>query len=92
MMVAMRLTANVRQVTGSTRHRVAQDGGLSSELQPAVRLEIQEDAGGFLLLRYARSGFVGDTWHALADEAKQQALVEFSVQPEDWKPLETGSG
>ena len=77
----MRLNANVRQVTGSTTHAVG-----SAPLATAARVEIRDSEGGFLLLRYAADGaFAGDTWHASIDDAKRQALIEYSIEPADWE-------
>lgn len=81
----MRLTAQVRSVTGSTRHRVAQGASEPEQLDPATRVEIVSTEGGFLLIRYGSTGFAGDTWHATAEEAKRQAEIEFAIQASDWK-------
>jgi len=81
----VRLTANVRHVTGSTTHHVAGGDDGSSQLAPAVTVEIVESDGGFLLIRYSGKGFAGDTWHATAEEAKRQAEVEFAISPAEWR-------
>jgi hypothetical protein len=81
----MKLTANVRYLTGSTRHHViVAENESTVELQPAVTLEITDSEGGFLLIRRSLTGFAGDTWHATLDEAKRQAEVEFGVEAAEW--------
>lgn len=77
----MRLTAEVRHVTGATTHHAG-----PVQLKPATRAEIVEaDGGGFLLIRYALESFAGDTWHATAEEAKRQAEMELAIPPLSWK-------
>lgn len=87
----MRLTASVRHMSGSTDHFVVSTLPAihATRLPPASRIEIVDADGGFLLVRYSASGeFAGDTWHATVDEAKRQALVEFQIEPSEWKEAE----
>lgn len=81
----MRISAQVRTVTGSTKHQLATGASGPQQLDPATRVEIVSTEGGFLLIRYGRTGFAGDTWHATAEEAKRQAEIEFGIQPADWR-------
>lgn len=80
----VRLTATVRQVTGSTTERVAVSDQSGWQLEPAVAVEIVESDGGFLLIRFSAKGFAGDTWHATVKEAKRQAEVEYAISPVEW--------
>lgn len=81
----MRLSAEVRRVTGATVHHVTDGRGSMEQLEPAARVEIVDADGGVLLVRYGRGGFAGDTWHATVDEAKRQAEVEFAISPLSWE-------
>ena len=74
-----RLRADVRQVTGLATHSAG-----ATRLVPAVKVELVEADGGFLLIRFSREGFAGDTWHATVAEGKGQAEFEFTVGTEDW--------
>jgi hypothetical protein len=83
------MRARVRGVTGATRHLVAgiEDGEfVNVEPQPVADwVEIEECAGGVLLLRWTDAGeFGGDTWHESTERAKDQARFEYEIEEEDW--------
>ncbi len=45
-----------------------------------ARLEVQHQTGGWCLFRLdAGGGFVGDSWHPSADDAKRTAADEFDL-------------
>lgn len=82
-------TATVRNATGATRHYVTvrdRSGNLeASPIQGTVSLDIDVcDEGVFLLHRDVSGDCIADTWHLSAEEAKQQARLEFSVEEDDW--------
>lgn len=82
-----RLRANVRRLTGYTRHETVLDGRLVPMKQPVV-VRIVDDGGGcYLLLRFDEHGNgITDTWHATIADAQRQALVEYEIGPGDWEP------
>jgi hypothetical protein len=91
--VWMKIGANVRRVTGRTKHYLGRIVDAvperESEIPPPVRVEIEEGDGGFFLFRMDESGSaIADTWHLTLAEAKSQALFEFEIQEEDWVVVE----
>jgi hypothetical protein len=51
----------------------------------AASLEIVQEVHGYLLIRYDSGGqYCGDTWHQTVEEAKAQAMFEFSVLSDQW--------
>ena len=82
----MRLNARVHKVTGATIHYEASAEG-PRPMPAAARVEIVDENGGFMLIRYSAEGaFAGDTWHATLEEAKRQAHFEFYIPEEGWEP------
>lgn len=51
-----------------------------------LNFEIQFDGSGYLLC-YSSEGALlyGDSWHVSENEARQAALEEFGVQPNEWR-------
>jgi hypothetical protein len=73
-------------VTGATRHLIAGAHG-PAEVPPAVRVEIVED-GGVWLLRFDQGGAcVADTWHATVEEAQAQARFEYAISDDEWQQV-----
>jgi hypothetical protein len=93
----MKLEANVRRVTHRTINRVSTivNGQLvrGPEIPPPVRVRIEPDPPGFLLLYLDGMGdSIADGWHLTVEEAKRQAKFEFEIEESDWvavsdKPL-----
>lgn len=81
----MRLRANVRQATGSTRHII--HGRESEDIASNIAwVEIEPDDASFFLLYFSAAGeCLADTWHPSLEEAKRQAHVEFEIEESDWK-------
>ncbi len=51
-----------------------------------LNIEVQFDGSGYLLRYSSDDGlFYGDTWHPSENEARQAALEEFGVQPNEWR-------
>ncbi len=81
----MTLFAKVRKLTGVTPQ--SEEEFEDEVAGPAARAEILPDSSGYFLLRYtADDKFAGDSWHEDLEGAKQQALAELSILPEDWSP------
>jgi hypothetical protein len=65
------------------------DNEYLKEINNPVSLNIVEEDGGFFLLRMDEGGnCIADTWHISLDDAKGQAMFEFSVSELDWKKCE----
>ncbi len=82
------MRAEAHQV-GKTKHAqgVISDGNpMATEPMGEARwVEITEDSGGFLLLRYNDADeCVGDTWHLTLAEAKAQAEFEYGISEAGW--------
>jgi hypothetical protein len=63
------------------------DGRLVSgpDLPAPVRVRIQSDGSGVLLLRLDADGdCVADTWHETIAAAKAQARLEFEIGDDEW--------
>ena len=74
--------------SGSVRHFhwVDSRDECLKELPNPVSLNIVEEDGGFFLLRMDENGqCISDTWHISLDDAKRQAMFEFSIGDFDWK-------
>lgn len=72
----MTIRGRVTAVKGKTRHVV----GHRDVTHEAVRIEICEESGLFLLYRIDDCGKVlTDTAHSTLEEAKQQAIFEYDV-------------
>lgn len=85
----MRLTANVRRVTGKTKyyHSTLSEEGVAGrrEIPVPARLEIREGDGGFFVLHLdAEGGCLADDWSPTLDEAKRQAKYAFAIGEDDW--------
>lgn len=77
---AMPLTAQVKLVTGRTRHFVH-----GAEIPAPEYLKIEPDGEGFLLLRYNQAGEeLADTWHESIAAAMSQAQYEYEIVEADW--------
>lgn len=81
-----KLVATVGMVTGATRHLIAGARGHTG-VPPAVRVEIVEDGGAWLLRFDERGTCVADTWHATVEEAKAQARFEYAISADEWQPV-----
>lgn len=80
----MSLVAEVKYITGTTRHRVVTTDGLA-DVPPVVRVRIEEDRFGVFLFRFDATGaMVADTWHQTVNEAKGQANFEYMIKESDW--------
>lgn len=54
-----------------------------------ARLEIAEVDGAFLLFKLdSRNCVVWDSWHLTADDAMNQASLEYSVPREQWEAID----
>ncbi len=54
-------------------------------------LVIEDTPEGFFLYRYDKNGeFVGDTWHADEEEAKEQAAYEYGDGAKSWTNIPEG--
>lgn len=88
----MHLKARVRSITGNATNLRIQSGlrsGNVTEMPSAIVVEILEQDGGAMLLRFGYDGeFSGDTWHENVDSAKRQAAFEFDIREEDWEDVE----
>lgn len=50
-----------------------------------LNIEVEFDGSGYLLCYSSEDGLLfGDTWHFSESEAKQVALEEFGIQPNEW--------
>jgi hypothetical protein len=83
------MRAEVRQVE-KTKHAQGMilDGKpvATEAMGEAKWVEITEDSGGFVLLRYDDADeVVGDTWHLTLVEAKAQAEFEYGVSEAEWR-------
>lgn len=86
----MRLRAQVRRVTGATRHyRAHLEAGVATkdEKLPAPSwVEIQASERAFSLLYLDEDGAcLTDTWHETLQEAKAQATHEFGIGEDEWE-------
>ncbi|MGB3394602.1 MAG: hypothetical protein WA956_02990 [Stenotrophomonas sp.] len=60
-------------------------GGVLSELPSPFSLSIVKGDDGFFLLRKDEAGHcISDTWHFCLEDAKRQAMFEFSIGESDW--------
>src|SRR5262245_38611914 len=85
----MRLRAQVRHVTGGTRHFLAHIEGFDlvrdEEFPAPAFVEIEAVDGAFFLLYLdARGNCQTDGWHQTIEEAKAQAKYEFCIEEDDW--------
>jgi hypothetical protein len=80
----MRLRAEVRRVTGNTRHHVPGRG--AGDLCPTIAwVEIEPGDGAYYLFYFTAAGeCLTDTWHESLDAAKRQARFEFEIEDADW--------
>lgn len=82
----MKLRAQVKMVTGNTRHLVASGGQIAA---PAW-VEIEPQDGAFYLFYLNANGVTqADTWHQTLEAAKGQALFEFKIGDADWTEVTT---
>jgi hypothetical protein len=86
----MRLRAQVRRVTGATRHyRAHIESGVPTkdeELPAPSWVEIQASEGAFFLLYTDEHGAcLTDTWHQTLQQAKAQATHEFGIGEDEWE-------
>jgi len=87
----VRWRARVVKVTGATRHSVGRIEGDAvvpvRDLPAPVSVVIEPSDGAFLLLRLNAAGVcIADTWHQTVAEAKAQALIEYEIQVDQWRP------
>ncbi|WHL18686.1 hypothetical protein [Stenotrophomonas acidaminiphila] len=65
--------------------RLDESGGMDVLLR-SVALNIVEEDDGFFLLRMDEAGrCISDTWHSSLEDAKRQAMFEFSINEADWE-------
>jgi len=88
----IQLRARVRSVTDAAKHYVGQvdeHGAITKRELPApAYVEIVQRPEGFYLLRFNDAGgILSDTWHPSLDDAKEQAVFEFTIADEDWMPV-----
>jgi hypothetical protein len=88
----MRLRADVRQVTGATRHYRAHIEGdvvvKNEELPSPAWVEIEPGDGAFYLLYMTPDGdCLTDSWHQTLLDAKEQARFEFGIEEGDWEAV-----
>jgi hypothetical protein len=80
-----RLQAQVRRVTGVTRHVIA---GRPMPQPEFVRIEAEVSSHGFLLLYCDASGqSMSDSWHHSIGEAMAQAKREFEIEESEWQEV-----
>jgi hypothetical protein len=89
----MKLRAQVRRVTGATRHfeaRVSKRGESTMvDLPSPSFVEIEPAGKAFSLLYMTPHGeCLTDTWHRTLEQAKAQARHEFDIAEDDWKEVE----
>lgn len=88
----MRLKANIKNVTGATKHfRAHIEAGsvVKDEVMRAPAwVEIAPADGAFYLFYMnARGECLTDTWHQTIEQAKAQALHEFGITEDDWETM-----
>lgn len=83
----MRLRANVRRASGSTRH--VTHGRESEDAAADISwVEIEAAGGGCFLFYFSAAGqCVADTWLPSPEAAKRQAHFELEIEEADWKDL-----
>jgi hypothetical protein len=89
----MKLRAHVVRPTGITRHGIGtiQEGQVveSVQLPSPEWVEISERDGLYYLLSFtAAAGCIADTCHLTLEQAKQQALAEFTIPVSAWETVE----
>ena len=83
----MRLRAEVKEVTGFTKHFVSSTTGAEPTPTPKF-LEIVQEEDLYYLFRYdAEGACVADTCHFSLQEAREQARAEFAISDDDWKEV-----
>jgi hypothetical protein len=85
----MKLIADVKSFPNRVTHGVGtivdEVPRLIEEFPKASRVEIEDDCGGFYLIRYDENNeFAGDTWHETIETAKRQGQFEFGIADADW--------
>lgn len=88
----MRIRAEVKRVTGATRHYEGRiEGGVvrvTKRFPAPSFVEIMEAEGkgeGFFLLYFDSEGrCITDTWHRTVEDAQAQAKDEFDINEKDW--------
>lgn len=71
---------------GKVLHFRSDDCGEVNELPRPVALSIVEEDDGFFLFRMDEAGrCISDTWHFSLEDAKRQAIFEFSIKDTDWE-------
>ncbi|HWF62077.1 MAG TPA: hypothetical protein VN666_17465 [Nitrospira sp.] len=61
---------------------------LREQMEAPALVLIEEKSDGVFLFRFSADGqVVGDTWHMMVEEAKQQAYFEFPELLSGWKSV-----
>jgi hypothetical protein len=80
-----------RVTIGGEQHRGWIPAGAATPLLESVRevtldIQIESEAGGYLLVYGAPDGSVhGDTWHDTLEGAEAAALESFALELSDWE-------
>jgi len=85
----MRLRANIRRMTGATRHIIhgRESEDIASQIA-WVEIEPADADGNFFLFYFTAAGtFLTDTWHQSLEDAKEQARFEFEIEDADWQEV-----
>lgn len=85
----MTLRAKVKRATGAIKHYEGRfvEGRIQRgpPLPVPAFVEIMEIEGGFLILQFDAAGNgITDSWQATLADAKDQAKLEFDIDPNDW--------